>query len=264
MLEPISHFVEVRGKKIFYNLYEVDDHQATIVFLHDSLGCVQLWRDFPRKIAEQTQKNVLVYDRIGYGQSDPMDSPERTLQYMEIEADILMEMLDRLHIHQPILIGHSDGGSIALIAAGKYPDNIHGLIVEAAHIYVEDLTLQGISDAKNLYDTSNLKQRLEKYHGDKVEIMFAAWTQTWLTDWFKAWNIEHFLPNIHCPLLFIQGDKDEYGTMAQVDDTLAQVSGVSEKYILKDVGHTPHKEVPEMILDVIASWLLRHFQRKKN
>lgn len=260
MTEPVSKFVEVRGKMIFYDSYEMDTAKPTIVLLHDSLGCVQLWRDFPRKIAEQTQMNVMVYDRIGYGKSHPMDSSARTLQYMEIEADILIEILGQLQIHQPILLGHSDGGSIALIAAGKYPQRIHGLILEAAHIYVEELTLQGISDAKYLYDTSNLKQRLEKYHGNKVEVMFDAWTQTWLTDWFKAWNIEHFLPAIQCPLLFIQGDKDEYGTIAQVDETLAQVSGKSEKCILKDVGHTPHKEAPVETLHVSASWILNTFR----
>lgn len=257
MSEQNHAFVELRGKNIFYHSILVDVTKPTIILLHDSLGCVQLWRDFPQKLSEQTKMNVLVYDRIGYGKSDPMDTSVRTLQYMEVEADILLELIDVLQIRQPILLGHSDGGSIALIAAGKYSNKIQAVVVEAAHIFVEDITLKGISDAKKSYQTTNLKEKLRKYHGQNVELLFEAWTQTWLSDWFKAWNIEHFLPNIICPLLFIQGTNDEYGTMSQLDKTIAQVSGHAADFILEKIGHTPHKEAPEVTLEAISNWIHR-------
>lgn len=252
----VSDVVEIRAKKLYYESIVVDASKPTIIFLHDSLGCVELWRDFPAQICQNTGYNVLTYDRIGYGRSDHMDSPVRTIHYMEIEADILFEFIQQLNIFQPILFGHSDGGSIALIAAGKYPDIFHSVIVEAAHIYVEDITIQSIKAAQLAYETTSLKEKLTKYHGDRVEVLFKAWYETWTSDWFQSWNIEKFLPSIQCPLLFIQGTLDDYGTMSQVDDTLAQVNGIYQKIILEGVKHTPHKEVPKETLDTVVRWLI--------
>ncbi|MBL6449347.1 alpha/beta hydrolase [Fulvivirga sp. 29W222] len=222
--------------------------RPTLVFLHDSLGCAQLWRDFPKILAEATQCNILVYDRLGYGKSDPMPTPERPVNYMELEADILNGLLIQLEIDNAILFGHSDGGTIALHAASKYPKRIKAVICEAAHIFVEDVTLQGIYDAMETYKTTNLPERLEKYHGNKVDTLFKAWTETWTRSDYRDWNIEHCLPKIGCPLLFIQGEADEYGSLQQVEKTINQVSGISEKFIIPDVGHTPHKECPIVVL----------------
>lgn len=231
--------------------------RPTIVFLHDSLGCVVLWRDFPQKLADATQCNLLIYDRLGYGQSAPMPTYERPVNYMELEADKLNDLLIDQGIDNAILFGHSDGGTIALITASKYPERIRAVICEAAHIFVEDVTLVGIRAAMETYKTTNLAQRLAKYHGDKVDTLFKAWTETWTRNDYSSWNIESLLPAIIAPLLFIQGDADEYGSLDQVRRTVSQVSGHAEEYIQAGIGHTPHKEATESTLSVTANFIMK-------
>ncbi|MEG1591419.1 alpha/beta fold hydrolase [Chryseobacterium sp.] len=245
----IEEVIDVKGKNLFIKFNNSFENKPTIVFLHDSLGSVQLWRDFPEKLAEATQCNVLAYDRLGYGKSFPMITYERENNYMELEADGLNDLLSELNINDAILFGHSDGGTIALIAASKYPEKVKVIICEAGHIFVEDITVKGVKEALNAYNTTNLPQRLEKYHGDKVEIIVKAWTEIWLSEKFRTWNIESFLQNITSPLLFIQGEADEYGTLDQVEKTVSQVKGTAEKFIIPNIGHTPHKESPEIVLN---------------
>lgn len=243
-----GRIIDVNGKKLYIEHSNSFKKKPTIVFLHDSLGCTQLWRDFPEKLGEGTQCNILVYDRLGYGKSSPMPTYERDNDYMETEADLLNDLLDELEIKEMILFGHSDGGTIALISASKYPEKTKAVICEAGHIFVEDVTVKGVSDAFEAYKTTNLPERLQKYHGDKVDMMVKAWTEIWLSNRFRNWNIEYLLQNIKAPLLFIQGENDEYGTLNQVEKTISQVSGSAEKFIIPNVGHTPHKEVPEVVL----------------
>lgn len=247
--------INVNGSNLYVAHQSNYKGRPTIVFLHDSLGCVQLWRDFPQKLAEATNCNILVYDRLGYGKSEPMPTHERSTNYLELEADVLNDLLTTLEIDNTILFGHSDGGSIALIAASKYPTRIKAVICEAAHIFVEEATLKGVHEAIKAYKTTNLPERLQKYHGNKVQILFKAWTETWISSNYRDWNIEHFLPHITCPLLFIQGEADEYGTLEQVKKTISQVSGRVEKYIIPHVGHTPHKESPQQVLDKSAQFI---------
>lgn len=258
-----GRIINVQDKKLYIEHHNSFENKPTIVFLHDSLGCTQLWRDFPGKISENTQCNVLVYDRLGYGKSFPMISHERENNYMELEADLLNELLNELNINNAILFGHSDGGTIALIAASKYPEKIEAVICEAGHIFVEDITVKGVSDAFEAYQTTNLPERLAKYHGDKVPMMVKAWTEIWLSKRFKNWNIEYLLKNITSPLLFIQGEADEYGTLDQVEKTINQVSGSSDKYIIPNVGHTPHKEVPDLVLNKSVEFI-NHIVKNKN
>ncbi len=222
--------------------------RPTLIFLHDSLGSIELWRDFPEKLGELTQCNILIYDRQGYGKSGPFSSSKRDHTYMEKEADILHNLIDHWKLKDVILFGHSDGGSIALITAGKYPKKIKCIVTEGAHIFVETVTLAGIKEAVQFYKTTNLKSKLEKYHGDKTEDMFWAWATTWLSEDFKTWNMESFLPFIECPSLIVQGENDEYGTLKQVQGILKATQGTSLKLILPKVKHTPHKEVPELML----------------
>ncbi|GAB0155330.1 alpha/beta hydrolase [Chryseobacterium sp. Alg-005] len=243
-----SKSIEIKGKALYIEYNNSFENKPTIVFLHDSLGCAQLWRDFPAKIAAEAQCNILLYDRLGYGKSCPMPTHERQNNYMEQEADVLNDLLNALNLRNVILFGHSDGGTIALITASKYSEKINAVICEAGHIFVEDVTVKGVKDAFEAYQTTNLGERLQKYHGDKVDMLFKAWTETWLSDRFRSWNIEYLLPGINCPLLFIQGEADEYGTLDQVEKTISQVNGIAEKYIIPDIGHTPHKEIPELVL----------------
>ncbi len=243
-----ERIVNVNGKKLYTEYHNSFENKPTIVFLHDSLGCTQLWRDFPEKLALQTQCNVLVYDRLGYGKSFPMPTYERENNYIEHEADLLNCLLKELNINDIILFGHSDGGTIALIFAAKYPEKVTATLCEAGHIFVEDITVNGVKDAFEAYKTTNLPERLAKYHGDKVGMMVKAWTEIWLSNIFKSWNIEYLLKNIISPLLFIQGENDEYGTLDQVEKTISQVSGTAEKFIIPNIGHTPHKEITDAVL----------------
>jgi len=254
-----SKIINVKGQNLYIEYHNSNEKKTTIVFLHDSLGSVQLWRDFPAKLSEITQCNTLAYDRLGYGKSDPMPTHERPVNYMELEADILNGLLAEMNIHNAILFGHSDGGTIALITAAKYPERVKSVICEAGHIFVEDVTLKGVYDAWDAYKTTNLPERLQKYHGDKVETLFRAWTETWTRDDYRTWNIEHLLKHITCPLLFIQGEADEYGTLDQVEKTVTQVSGSAEKYIIPNIGHTPHKEAPDLVLEKTTSFINKHF-----
>ncbi|WP_106916604.1 alpha/beta fold hydrolase [Chryseobacterium aurantiacum] len=251
--------VDVKDKKLYIEYNHSFENRATIVFLHDSLGSVQLWRDFPAKLSENTKCNVLAYDRLGYGKSNPMSTHERPVNYMELEADVLNDLLVELDIHNAILFGHSDGGTIALITAAKYSDRVEGVICEAGHIFVEEVTLKGVYDAWKAYKTTNLPERLQKYHGDKVEMLFKAWTETWTRDDYRNWNIEYLLKDITCPLLFIQGEADEYGSLDQVEKTVSQVSGSAEKYIIPQIGHTPHKEAPELVLEKATEFITTKF-----
>ncbi|RQO42506.1 alpha/beta hydrolase [Chryseobacterium sp. KBW03] len=254
-----GRIIDVKGKKLYIEHHNPFEGRPTIVFLHDSLGSVQLWRDFPAKLSETAQCNILAYDRLGYGKSYPMLTHERPVNYMELEADLLNNLLIEMNIDNAILFGHSDGGTIALITAAKYPERIKAVICEAGHIFVEDVTLKGVYDAWEAYKTTNLAERLQKYHGDKVEMLFRAWTETWTRDDYRTWNIEYLLKDITAPLLFIQGEADEYGTLDQVEKTISQVSGSTEKYIIPGIGHTPHKEVPERVLKKTEEFVNNYF-----
>ncbi|MEW5675438.1 alpha/beta hydrolase [Flavobacterium enshiense] len=235
-------------EKIAVERFDGFPGKPTIVFLHDSLGSIELWRDFPEKLGVITKCNVLIYDRQGYGKSCAFTYSERDNYYVELEADILNQLLGFWNIDKAILFGHSDGGSIALITAGKYPENILGVITEGAHVFVEDITVEGIKEAIELYQTTDLKAKLEKYHGEKTDEMFWAWGNIWTTDEFRKWNIESFLQNITCPTLVIQGEEDEYGTLEQVNKIVSQIKGNASSFIIPEVKHTPHKEAPDLIL----------------
>jgi pimeloyl-ACP methyl ester carboxylesterase len=229
--------------------------RPTLVFLHDSLGCIPLWRDFPAALGRAARCNVLVYDRQGYGASCGFSKASRDNTYLEEEAAILDALLSHYQIADAVLFGHSDGGSIALLTAALYPSRIRAVITEGAHVFVEDVTVKGIKEAISLYETTPLKAKLEPYHGAKTEAMFWAWAGTWTTEAFRTWTIESFLPAIVCPLLVIQGEDDEYGTLEQVNAIVTLTTGEATPYLLPGVKHTPHKEVPDMVLAQVTSFL---------
>lgn len=251
----------VNGIKIAINHVVHDVAGPTIVFLHDSLGCIQLWRDFPLQLATATNCNFLVYDRQGYGASDPFGPEPRYSGYLEKEADFLDAFLAQLNIKQAILFGHSDGGSIAIIAAAKYPARIRAVTSEAAHLFVEEITLNCIRDAVTAYEQTALKRRLERYHGTKTDAVFWAWAGTWLNEAYRDWSIEHFVPRITCPVLVIQGVDDEFGSMRQVTAITDHTAGHAESMILENTGHNPHRETPELVLQRCVSFIEEHALR---
>lgn len=228
----------------------------TLVFLHDSLGCISLWRDFPTRLCELTGCPALIYDRQGYGESSEFTVNVRTNAYLENEAIVLLKLLEQQTISRSILFGHSDGGSIALLAAAlDKNERIAGIISEGAHVFVEELTLVGLREAQQQYETTNLKRRLEKYHGAKTDAMFRAWVDTWLSPRYRDWNIEQFLPSVKCPVLVLQGTDDEYGTAKQVQAIANGTSGFAQIHLIDAGGHSPHKIKTEETLSVSADFI---------
>ncbi len=226
----------------------------TLVFLHEGLGSIGQWRDFPSRLSEKTGLPALVYDRWGYGKSEPFTLPRDT-RYLHDEALAgLPAVLDACRIGKAILIGHSDGGSIALMYASKHPDRVRAVITEAAHVFVEDVTLEGIRKAVDVYAATDLGKRLARYHGEKTELVFHGWADTWLSPEFRNWNIEEVLPGVRCPILIIQGIDDRYGTPAQVRAIERQVSGRAETLLVR-CGHIPHAEAREEVLEAMAGFI---------
>lgn len=229
--------------------------EITIIFLHDSLGCVELWRDFPNKIGIKTNSNILAYDRQGYGKSCSFISKKRDKNYLKQEAETLGKIIERTGLKRVILFGHSDGGSIALLTAALFPENIIGIVTEGAHVFVENETINGIKVAVDAYKNTNLRDRLHKYHGSKTDKVFKMWAETWLSPFYQSWNIEEYLQMIKCPSLIIQGEKDEYGTIDQVLSIVSNTRGRSTPLIIDNIGHTPHKESTEIVIKETVSFI---------
>jgi pimeloyl-ACP methyl ester carboxylesterase len=228
--------------------------RPVLVFLHEGLGSVALWKDFPGRVVEVTGCPALVYSRYGYGQSERLAAPH-AVDYMHREAlEVLPDLLGQLAISDPILIGHSDGASIALIHAGAARWPVRGLVAMAPHVFVEDLTIESIAQAKVAFDTTDLPRKLGRYHAD-VNSAFRGWNDIWLQPAFRAWNIEKSLPGIACPVLLIQGQDDRYGSMAQIDAIERQVCGPVRTLKLSGCGHSPHVDRPERTLQAIAGFV---------
>ncbi len=233
----------------------VPSQTPTLVSLHEGRGCLAMWRDFPAQLAPRAGCGALIYSRSGYGNSTPL-AGRRTSRYLHHEAlNVLPEVLRALDIQRPILIGHSDGASIALIYAGRDIYDPRAVIVEAPHVLVEEKTLAGIRRAGELYRQTDLAQRLTRYHGDQTSSVFWDWYDLWLSPEFRDWNIEGVLPQITCPLMIVQGEDDEYGTKTEVDAIASQVAGASEVLVLSDCGHTPHRDRSESTLAAMAGFI---------
>lgn len=234
-----------------------DAAAPTMVFLHESLGCIETWREFPAFLAEAAGLDAIVYDRLGYGLSAPMSDAPRTKRYLHVEAERLFALLDALGIGDVVLFGHSDGGSIALLAAAMQPTRVKAVITEGAHVFVEEETLEGVRIAKALMAKTDLPTRLARYHGDKVARLTSAWIDTWLSPGFRDWNIEADLRFARCPALLIQGEDDEYGTPAQVDSIVKAWGGKAEALLLPKARHTPHREATKAVMDAVTTFLPR-------
>ncbi len=246
--------VLVDGKRLETLWIEpAEGDRPTIVMLHEGLGSVALWKDFPQLLASRTGSGVLVYSRYGLGNSDRL-MEKRPVEFMHHEGEVVLpELLDKLNIAKPIVLGHSDGGSIALIFAGKYPERLRALILEAPHVFVEDLSVASITQAKVAYLTTDLPRKLGRYH-QHVDATFWGWNDIWLDPQFRAWNIEEYLPAIRCPILCIQGEDDEYGTIAQVKAIQAAVPA-AEIVMLPNCKHSPHRDQTEATLERMAEFV---------
>ena len=227
----------------------------TIVMLHEGLGCVGLWNDFPDKLQKTTGAGVFVYSRGGYGQSSPITLP-RPLTYMHDEArEVLPALLDAIGFRRGLLLGHSDGASIAAIYAGTHQDHrVGGLVLIAPHFFTEDEGIASIAEARKAYETGDLRQRLSRWHKD-VDNAFKGWNGAWLDPDFRKWDITEQLAYIRVPILIVQGEGDQYGTVKQIEAAERECYCPVEVALLPGAKHSPQREAPEATLKAIADFV---------
>lgn len=225
-----------------------------ILMLHEGLGSVGLWRDFPDRLAARTGRTVIAWSRAGYGWSEPPRAPFG-LDYMHLEADRIPLLMDALGLERATFLGHSDGGSIALIAAARFPARVDALILEAPHVYVEQITIDSIAAVRRAYLDSDLGAKLGRYHRDPDGV-FRRWNDIWLDPRFREWTIEKLLPGVRAPILAIQGLDDEYGTLDQLD-RIESGARDSRRLELASCGHSPHRDQPDAVLAAIAGFCVR-------
>ena len=223
--------------------------------LHPGLGSIELWQDFPQKLSAATGCSILLYSRYGYGRSEPL-AEKRTTKYLHYEGEAaLPELLAHFGIARPILFGHSDGASIALLYASKFPTAPLALVLEAPHVFVEDVTIAGIIEAKEAFENGKLRRALKPYHTDS-DSTFRGWNDIWLDPAFRDWNVEAELKTVHCPILVIQGREDQYGTLAQLDAIEKQIPK-TELLVISDCRHSPHADQPTMVLERATEFVAR-------
>lgn len=246
--------VVVQGRKLeVLRIGGANPDGPEIVFLHEGLGSISHWKDFPERVALASGCPVTVYSRYGAGNSDVL-TEDRSVRYMHDEGlNSLPDLLSQLRIENPILIGHSDGASIALIYAGAH-NHLRGLVLLAPHVFVEDLSVASIAEAKTKFQTTNLPEKLARHHRD-AERTFWGWNNIWLHPDFRRWNIEEYLPRITCPTLIIQGLDDQYGTMAQVQAIARQSRGPVEILTLSDCRHSPQRDQADATLAAIKNFV---------
>lgn len=260
-LEIRADMIDLPSGEIYVTRWRpaVADSAVPILLLHDSLGCVAMWREFPALLAAVLGREVIAYDRLGFGRSTPRQTlPELTFIIEEGEA-VLPALCDALGLQQVVLFGHSVGGGMALTAAGlaSFGSRCTAVVAVAAQAFVEPQTLAGIRAAQQFFAVPENFQRLVKHHGERAAWVLNAWTHAWLHPQFADWRLDH-LAAVHCPVLAIQGDQDEYGSRAFADTIGRLVAGPSVVQVLDGVGHMPHREAPERVLAAVAEFLSHH------
>jgi len=252
--------IQSRGRSIDIEYRLIASTQTgsdLLIFLHEGLGSMSMWRDWPDQLCKATGCRGLVYSRYGYGASTPRPSDEKwPVEFMHDQArDDLPALLRALGLQneRPILFGHSDGGSIALLYAAIYPDSVKAICVAAPHIFVEDISIDNIENARQAYLNTDLPERLKRYHQDP-DSAFWGWNDIWLNPEFRQWDIQAFLPNIRCPILAIQGVDDEYGTLEQVRG-IKRIATQTSLCIIDSCRHSPHKDQPQQVITAVADFL---------
>ena len=249
-------YVRAAGRSLAYEwIGETRGGGPALVFLHEGLGSIRQWRDFPAELAAASGCRALVYDRYGYGQSEVLAEPRRTVRFMHDEGLVVLpELLSELHVENPLLIGHSDGASIALIHAGAgHP--VRAVVAMAPHVFIEPVCLSSIRTATETFENTDLPQKLGRYHRDARKT-FYGWADVWLDPEFKGWDIRaDYLPGVRAPVLAIQGHDDDYGTMAQLDEIARRVSGPCELLKLENCGHSPFRDQPDAVISSVNAFV---------
>lgn len=240
--------VVVGGRRIEALELPGDAARAPMVLLHEGLGSVRLWRDFPARLQEATGRRILLFSRYGHGRSERPPRPRTPAFFHEEALEVLPEVLRQLDAEEPLLVGHSDGGSIALIHAGAHP--VAGIALLAPHVVVEDVTVEEIREARRRFDSDDLRERMARHHDDP-DAAFNGWCDVWLDPEFRTWTLEHDAELVRCPTLLIQGVDDPYGTLTQLDRIEARVRGPVERLEVPG-GHSPHLEAPDEVLRAVA------------
>jgi pimeloyl-ACP methyl ester carboxylesterase len=251
-------FASAAGRSIAYEwINQGAGGKPALVFLHEGLGSIKQWRDFPLKVAEAAGCPALVYDRYGYGQSDVLREAKRKIGFMHDEAlTALPEFLKNVKVENPILVGHSDGASIALIHAGA-GHAVRGVVAMAPHVFIEPACLSSIEKAARAFETTDFAEKLGRYHRNARKT-FYGWADVWLDAEFKGWDIRNdYLPAIRCPVLAIQGHDDEYGTLQQLEELKRRVGGPCELLKLEACGHSPFRDQPEKVLSAVTQFIRR-------
>jgi pimeloyl-ACP methyl ester carboxylesterase len=245
-------YENINGQEIYYELYQRSEEAEYLVFLHEGLGSVAQWKNLPKEFSELTSMNVLVYDRSGYGKSAvvPQDYP---YDYLRYEAhSILPQLLEQLKIITCHLFGHSDGATMALLFAAYHPQKCLSVISEAAHVIIEDMSVEGIIKIRAIYH-DKIQKPLQKYHGEKTDWVFYHWANTWIDPDFKSWNMNKELSQILCPVLAIQGEQDEYGSPKQLN--LIEELSPAEIHLIPNCGHIPHFQKPNELIELVHNFL---------
>lgn len=246
-------FIPLEGRKL--HAARIDGPGVPpLVFLHEGLGSIAQWRDFPAALCAAANRPGIVYERFGHGRSSPPGAL-RTPSYLHAEAATLVAVLDALSVPKADLVGHSDGGSIALLAGARTPSRFGRIVTIAAHVMVEEVTLAGIRAAQLTYAGTDLRARLMRYHGEGTDALFRAWADTWLSAPFRAWNIEAELRTLTAPVLSVQGEADEYGTIDQLARIKAAVGGPCATWAVPKASHHPHLQARAEVLDRLAAFL---------
>ncbi|NPD44196.1 alpha/beta fold hydrolase [Lentimicrobium sp. S6] len=250
-------FGNINGQKIYYELFQKSEEAEYLVFLHEGLGSVAQWKNLPEEFSELTSMNVLVYDRSGYGKSSPVPQ-NYPYDYVRYEAQtILPKLLEQLKIETCHLFGHSDGATIALLFAAYHPQKCLSVISEAAHVIIENISVEGIRKIRAIYQ-DKIRKPLQKHHGDKTDWVFYHWSDTWIDPAFKSWNMNIELKQIKCPVLAIQGEDDEYGSPEQLK--IIRDLSSAETHLIPSCGHIPHFQKPSEIKKLVMDFFKKPYE----
>lgn len=256
-IESFEQFFEVPGGRIYAKSWKpsTGTNKSSLVLLHDSLGCVEMWRNFPQVLAETLDRQVITYDRLGFGHSSARTELP-SVRFVSEEAEIYFPAISKVFsLGKFVLFGHSVGGAMAVIIASHFADSCEAIITESAQAFVEERTRQGITQAKMNFSDPATFGKLEKYHGDKTKWVLSAWIDVWLSSKFSSWSLENDLPKVMCPLFAIHGERDEYGSSRFPEMIASLASGPSKKWIVPDCGHVPHREKQDLIVSEVSAFL---------